>query len=167
MQRVTTKNGKNVEIREARVQDLDLLIEMYTTLSEKTLHFLRSNEFTPHEVREMYSRVNGEKVISIVAVNGEKIAGEARLIKYSKTSAEFGIIVHDLYQNRGIGQALLKKIIEVSKRKGVKRLIGFCTDENKVALHVYQKFGFKVEKVIKNRYLPMGNGRVLRLSLRL
>jgi L-amino acid N-acyltransferase YncA len=151
-------------IREVKEHDLEGLIEMYMTLSERTLYFLRSNSFTPGEVREMHSRVDGEKIFSVVAVNDRKVLGEARLIRYSDTSAEFGIIVHDLYQNRGIGQALLKKIIEICREKRIKRLIGFCSEENEVALHIYKKYGFKVEKIIENHHSPM-NGRVLRLSI--
>jgi ribosomal protein S18 acetylase RimI-like enzyme len=36
--------------------------------------------------------------------------------------------------------------------------------KNKVALHIYRKFGFKVEKTIDNPYISM-EGRVLRLSI--
>jgi RimJ/RimL family protein N-acetyltransferase len=162
-----TKNGRDIQIREitsGNEEFLESLISMYTSLSSKTLRFLRANPFTSSEVKEMLKRVDGERITSLVALNNNKVVAEARLIKYSEKTAEFGLIVHDKYQNKGIGQAMVKSIIEACKRRGIKRLIGFCSEKNKVALHIYRKFGFKVEKTIDNPYISM-EGRVLRLSI--
>jgi|Deesub1362B_J571_1020462.scaffolds.fasta_scaffold00016_104 RimJ/RimL family protein N-acetyltransferase len=141
--------GKEVILRKTRKEDLQKLVDMYTTLSEETLMFLRPYRFTPTEVREMQERVDWKRVFSLVAENSDKIIAEARLIRYSDSAAEFGIIVHDDYRNMKLGQNLVKMIIELARDVGVRRLIAFCTIDNKIALHIYKKLGFNVEKRLK------------------
>ena len=165
--KVKLSTGEEVTLREVRDDDLPRLIEMYTTLSDESMRFLRPYRFTASEVREMHARVDRKKVFSIVAENRDgKIVAEGRLIRYSDSSAEFGMIVHDSYQNKKLGQALLRAILNLAKDVGVKRLIGFCSVENRVALHIYTKFGFKVEKEFKPEESVLGREEgVVRLSL--
>jgi RimJ/RimL family protein N-acetyltransferase len=78
------------------------------------------------------------------------------------------MIVHDSYQNKKLGQALLRAILNLAKNVGVKRLIGFCSVENKVAIHIYTKFGFRIEKEFKPEESILGREEgVVRLSISL
>ncbi len=166
--RLKLVTGKEVVLRKTRKDDLPKLIEMYTTLSDETLKFLRPYRFTPSEVREMQERVDWYKVFSMVAENASKIVAEARLIKYSDSVAEFGVIVHDNYRNMKLGQNLVRMIIELAKRTGVRRLIAFCTSDNKIALHIYKKLGFKIEKKFEaERSLFGREEEVVRLAINL
>ncbi len=160
--------GKEVILRKTRKDDLQKLIDMYTTLGEETLRFLRPYKFTPNEVREMQERVDWKKVFSLVAENSDRIIAEARLIKYSDSAAEFGVIVHDNYRNMKLGQNLVKMIIELARDVGVRRLIAFCTSDNKIALHIYRKLGFKVEKKFEAEKSLFGREEeVVRLAISL
>lgn len=163
----TLSTGEKVILREVRDDDLPGLIEMYTTLGDDSMRFLRPYRFSAREVREMHARVDRKNVFSIVAENKDgKIVAEGRLIRYSDSSAEFGMIVHDSYQNKKLGQSLLKAILKLARQIGVKRLIGFCSVENKVALHIYTKFGFRVEKEFKPEESILGREEgVVRLSI--
>jgi acetyltransferase len=165
-EKITLPTGKEVVLRKAKRDDLQKLIEMYLTLGEETLRFLRPYRFTAQEVKEMQERVDWKKVFSIVAENGDRIVGEARLIRYSDTAAEFGVIVHDRYQNMKLGQNMVVKIMDVAKGAGVKRLIGFCTVDNLIALHIYKKLGFKIEREFDASRSIFGREKgVLRLAI--
>ena len=166
--KLTLPTGKEITLRKVRKDDLQKLIEMYLTLGEETLRFLRPYKFTAREVREMQERVDWKKVFSIVAENADKIVAEARLIKYSDTAAEFGVIVHDRYRNMKLGQNLVMKIMDLARKVGVKRLIGFCTLDNIIALHVYKKLGFRIEKKFDASKSLFGREKeVVRLAINL
>ena len=75
--------------------------------------------------------VDYDKEMSIVAVVGEPsaemIVGAASysVAGIGKT-AEVAFVVDDAYQGRGIGRALVKRIIEIARRKGLETLTARC-----------------------------------------
>ena len=56
-----------------------------------------------------------------------------------KNQMVFGLAVHPVWQNRGVGSALLQSLIEFAQAGGMERVILTCK-EAKIAF--YQKFGF-------------------------
>jgi len=164
---ITAKNGDRVMLRFPEKSDLDGLIKLYTTLSHRTMRFLRPYRFTETEVRVMLERVDFRNVFSIIAESKDgKIIGEVRLITHETGSGEIGIVVHDEYQNQGIGQGLLRAIIELAREKGIRKLISFINEKNSPAIHIFKKEGFEVEKRFHPKMSLMGREEgVLKLSL--
>ena len=59
---------------------------------------------------------------------------------------KFGMSVHDDYQNRGIGSALMEAMIELADDwLGLRRLELEVWSDNAAAIHLYEKFGFVIE----------------------
>lgn len=97
------------------------------------------------------------KIIMIILQNGnnfkELIAFS--IFEYDDKSNEATILffgVSKEYQGKKIGSALLKKTIEEFMIKGVKEVKLIVQKTNIIAIHLYEKYGFKTEKVIKNYY---------------
>lgn len=62
------------------------------------------------------------------------------------------LIVKKEYRNKGIGQELLKYMIALCKEKGYQQItVGVDTD-NKNALHIYKKYGFKIYETAIDEY---------------
>lgn len=62
------------------------------------------------------------------------------------------LIVKKEYRNKGIGQGLLKYMINLCKEKGYKQItVGVDTD-NSNALHIYKKFGFEIYETAIDEY---------------
>lgn len=57
--------------------------------------------------------------------------------------AEFGVSVEKSEWGRGVGSALLQKIIEYAKTHGIELVSLEVRSDNKRAIHVYEKFGFR------------------------
>ncbi len=57
--------------------------------------------------------------------------------------AEEGVYVAEKYRRQGIGQALLKKIIELSKKNGIWTLKARILPTNTTSIALHKKFGFK------------------------
>jgi RimJ/RimL family protein N-acetyltransferase len=158
--RVRLKDGTSVLLRPEVPTDLEMLWKMYSTLSDKSLKFL-PNPFTRERVESWIENLNYDRVLPILAVveenSKEKIVAGATLafsqVEVFKHKAEFGITVHDDYQDRGLGTALTKHMIEIARSKGLKKISLTVVTENSRAIRVYEKCGFRIEgRLEKDHY---------------
>lgn len=60
--------------------------------------------------------------------------------------------IHQDFQNVGLGTAMLAKLIELAKKEGLHRIGLNVVADNKRAVRLYQKMGFKIEGVMKDAY---------------
>lgn len=156
----TAKNGKKVDFRPKQSGDTEMLWKMFSTLSEKSLSNLVP-PFTRERIESWTSNIDYDEVLTIVAVIEEKseqrIVGSASL-KFNpqeifRHKAELSISVHDNYQNMGLGTALLKHLLNIAKKKKLKKVWLRVKTDNDKAAHVYKKAGFKIEaKLCKERF---------------
>jgi acetyltransferase len=80
-------------------------------------------------------------------LDGETLIGVARYVRDKDgDSAEFAIVVADAWQGRGIGSRLLDKLIDVARRRGVKRLYGDILGTNLPMLELVRKMRFQLRR---------------------
>jgi putative acetyltransferase len=87
---------------------------------------------------------------SLVACGGDEIVGEAGVFVKPMPriahAASIGIMVHDDWQNCGVGSALFKALTDVADNwMGLRRLELHVYTDNAAALALYKKFGFEIE----------------------
>jgi len=154
-------DGTKVFVRPELPTDTEMLWEMFSTLSNESLRFLVL-PFTRERVERWTSSINYEKTLPINALvkedNETRIVANASLIFFEadafRHKAEFGITVHDRLQNKGLGTAFTRHMLEIARRKGLRKVSLKVITENSRALHVYKKCGFKVEaKLLKENFV--------------
>jgi len=73
------------------------------------------------------------------------------LITFRVANREIEIVSLDSFlERKGIGTALLDKVLDFAKRKRLKRVCCITTNDNLDALRFYQKRGFNLVKVYPN-----------------
>lgn len=143
--------GTSVTLRPLRPEDRDVELAFVSGLSPET----RSNRLLggarqiTREYIESLVNVDYSRDMALAAttmLDGETLIGVARYVleKDNKT-AEFAIVIADAWQGRGIGRRLLRKLIEVAGRRGVKRLYGEILSINRPMLEFVRKLGFRLE----------------------
>jgi putative acetyltransferase len=156
----TLADGRKVDFRPKQSTDTEMLWNMFSTLSEKSLSNLVP-PFTRKRIEGWTSKIDNDKVLTIVAVLREKdkqrIVGSASLsfntLEIFKHKAELSITVHDDYQNKGIGTAMLKHLLSIARMKTLRKVWLLVNTDNDGAVHLYQKVGFEIEgKLSKERY---------------
>jgi GNAT superfamily N-acetyltransferase len=81
---------------------------------------------------------------------GEDIICVGRYYLEQKTNrAEVAFIVHDAWQNRGIGSFLLRHLITIAKRNGISGFTAEVLRENKSMQVVFQRSGCKCRSQLK------------------
>ena len=66
--------------------------------------------------------------------------------------AEYGVVVHDAYQDKGIGSKLTGVMLRLARLKGLKKVTLEVFPENVRAVHVNEKQGFVKEGVLRKHY---------------
>ncbi len=141
---VTDRQGDIYVIRKyEHEKDREKLIKMYETFSPE----LRCLGLPPT------TRVAIENWIDYLAKNGFALVAEkdGRIIGHvvavpteDKRDVDLTIFVHQDSQNRGIGQELMKTIIDYCRSKGYRGIMLVTERTNARAIHVYRKMGFEV-----------------------
>jgi len=151
------RDGTKVLLRPELSTDTDMLWEMFSTLSKESLRFL-GRGFTRERIEKWTSKIDYNELLPIVAVVDK--AGKKRIVACAtlqffldspafKHKANFGIIVHDDYQNKGLGTSLTKHMLEIAKKMELRKVSLGVATENWKALHIYEKCGFKIEARLK------------------
>jgi RimJ/RimL family protein N-acetyltransferase len=152
---VTLKDGARIQIRAERKSDLEPLWTMYSTLSEESLRNV-PDRYTRELVTGWVEALDYERSLPILAfdpLDRSRVAGCAILHfsarEETQHKAEFGIVVHDDYQGRGLGTILTRLIVEIGRAKGLRKIGLTVYAHNEAGIHVYRKCGFEVEGLLR------------------
>ena len=111
--------------------------------------------FTSREsaAKMVNAMVEDRNSVSLVAELDGKVVGSAGINIFKgrrRHCASLAISVHDDYQHKGIGTALMNALIDLADNwYRLKRIELEVYVDNKVAINLYKKFGFVVEGTMK------------------
>ena len=141
---VTDRKGERVIIREYdHESDFEKLVQMYETFSPEN----RCLGLPPSTRKAIEAWVSflAKRGYNIVAEKDGKIIGHAAVIPTEDgKKVDLTLFVHQDYHDRGIGQELLKRIIEICRKNDFEGIMLVTERTNRRAIHVYKKYGFKV-----------------------
>jgi putative acetyltransferase len=100
------------------------------------------------ETRKWIERPSDGSVF-IVAILDDRLVGVASMIRYKGRRdhvGDIGVSVHDDFQGRGIGSALLGALVDTAdKWLNLRRLELAVYVDNEPAIRLYKRFGFVIE----------------------
>ncbi|MFT5193781.1 MAG: acetyltransferase [Cellvibrionaceae bacterium] len=149
-----TKAGRMVEMRPIRPEDEPLMVEFHRDLSSESVYMryfsaLGFNTRVAHSRLIRVCHVDYDQDIALVVTN-ENEAGEDEIIaagrltkEHGHNSAEYAILVADLWHGQGIGSKLLKQLIEVGKQEKLDRIVAYILPNNGGMRKVSERLGFK------------------------
>lgn len=119
-------SGERVQVRPVRVSDEDAVQELLYRLSDESSFFRFFGHRVIHPHREVRSMVELEPSRSTAFVarleSSDELVAIARADKTRLGTAELGITVADAWQGRGIGRALLTRLIDDARARGFRGL---------------------------------------------
>ncbi|MFW9917967.1 MAG: GNAT family N-acetyltransferase [Candidatus Thorarchaeota archaeon] len=147
----------DVQFRLIRPDDSDRIKELFYDLSEESIYFrfLTPLKSLRRQTLQDFYNVDQDADISIVATirldketDVERIIGAGRyLLNRNTNQAEFGLLVQDDYQGRGVGTFLLNQLMRIAKSKGVDAFIAYVHPQN----HHMIRFIHKTGKVVESK----------------
>ena len=138
-----------VQVRQATVADLDLLVPLFDAYRE----FYRQPSEPERARRFLLERLERQQSVILLAFEGTAAIGFTQLYPSFSSGAMARIfILNDLFvtpeaRRRGAGSALLQAAAESGRRVGALRLVLSTEVANTTAQSVYEKMGWKRETV--------------------
>jgi RimJ/RimL family protein N-acetyltransferase len=140
-------DGCRIEIRALRPDDRPALLAAIEQISTQSLYrrfFGVRRAFTEQEMA-FFLKVDFVSHVALVAVAGESgcpvIAGGGRYIVVQPGTAELAFAVVDKYQRKGIAAALLRHLVAIARKAGLRRLIAEVLPDNLPMLKLFEKSG--------------------------
>ncbi|MET1124505.1 MAG: GNAT family N-acetyltransferase [Archaeoglobaceae archaeon] len=141
---IKDRKGEEILIRKyEHEKDREKLIEMYETFDPEQ----RCLGLPPvtREGIERWIDYLAENGFSIVAEKDGRIIAHLTIVPTEDCrNVDLTIFVHQDYQNRGIGQEMMKLIIDYCRKCGFDGITLVTERTNYRAIHVYKKLGFKI-----------------------
>lgn len=145
----TAQDGSKILFRPIRPEDEPLMVKFHGSVSDQSIYlryfqFMKLSQRVEHErlIRICFNDYDRE--IALVAVERGEIIGVGRLRKAVDTEAEFGVLIIDSAQGKGLGREMLRRLIDVARKEGVTQLNADVHGQNSKMLNLVRKLGFRV-----------------------
>ncbi len=151
------KDGTPVIIRPIRPEDEPLMVDFHHSLSEESVymryfHMIALGQRVAHDRLTRICFNDYDREIALVAVHQDprtaarRILGLGRLSKEVGTDvAQFSILITDNYQRRGLGAELLRRLVQVGREEGLKRITAEILPENLGMQAICEKLKFRLK----------------------
>lgn len=132
----------DIKIRELEEKDL------FNGFLESLDSLRKASDLSPKKAKGVFKKIKSDKNYKIyVAVLDSKVVGTTTLFieqKFIHDGGKVGhiedVVVRKEYQGKGIGQKVVKALLEYAKKEGCYKTILDCTDD---LISFYEKMGFK------------------------
>jgi len=149
--RETLRDGTEIFFRPVKPTDEPALSEMLYSLGDQSVHtryFTRTMTF-PHRDVQKLTNIDYRNELAIVGVvpgpAGEDVVAIAQYFLDPRSqAAEVAFIVHDEWQDKGMGRFLFDYISQIAVRRGIRRFYAKVLPVNKPMLSIFQNSRHKV-----------------------
>jgi RimJ/RimL family protein N-acetyltransferase len=145
-------NGTQVTFRPVHPTDPPRMRELFYALSQQTMYyrFMSHQKMVSRQQIQDFVYIDHRNDVTIVGTlpeaHGEDILAIGSYYLDPKTNlAEVAFVVHDKWQNQGIGTFLLQQLIRIARRNGIRGFTAEVLSENKAMQAVFAKSNCKVE----------------------
>jgi acetyltransferase len=107
-------------------------------------------------------------VLTAVVDDAEQFIGVGRyVVDASTNNADFGIVLADAWQGKGLGRRLLESLLEHARAAGLRGMVGLVLATNVVMLRLVRSMGFGVslepgDATVRRVRRDLGNGEFRR-----
>ena len=149
--KVMLEDGREVTVRFLTIEDKEKLLEMFSSMSKEALRW----SMTPY-TREVIERWmnNIQNLISLVAEHDNRIVGYASILKFThprlKGNGDLLMYLQQDFHGVGLGTAMTELLLKLAKEHGMHRVRLYVVADNRIAVHLYKKFEFKIEGNMKD-----------------
>ncbi|MBM3738479.1 MAG: bifunctional acetate--CoA ligase family protein/GNAT family N-acetyltransferase [Acidobacteria bacterium] len=148
----TARNGEEILIRPIRPEDEPAIVKFHETLSDRSVYFrylqmLNLTQRVAHERLIRICFIDYDREMALVAERDGAIQAVGRMRRTtSREDAEFALLVNDAFQGKGLGTAILSRLLDIARGEGIKRITADIHGENVPMLSIVRKLGFKIRR---------------------
>lgn len=148
-----------VLIRPIKPEDEPNEKEMFANFSKQTLYFRFFGYIKDitHDMLTRFTQIDYNREMALIGEIVEegktKMIGVSRIVSdLENHTAEFAIVVADPWQGKGVGAHLMDKILEVARKKGIKKIYASVMKANDTMVQMFKSRDFIFTSVDINVY---------------
>ncbi len=147
-----SRDGRALRLRPIDPADAPALMRAFGRMTPEQIRLRVFHALTelPEPVARFLCNVDLDNVAAFVVTDddGSEIRGEARVFFDSVTeSAEFAIAIDPAFTGVGVGWALMTRLIDACRARGMREIWGHVLTENAAMLDLASRLGFDRESV--------------------
>ena len=133
-------DGTRLSLRSLGPDDLGALERFSHALSPETVYrrFLSPLPRLTPELGARLLAVDHRRTEAVAAFAGDRIVGVARYAQ-AGDAYELAVVVADAWQRRGVATALLGKLVELARQRGLRELSASLLAENRAAIGMLRR----------------------------
>ena len=155
-------NGKTLELRLMDASAREDILAFGRAIPRHDQLFLRTDISDPKVIDEWLSNVDAGRTITILAYEGDRLAGYASLhhneVLWTRHVGEIRTNVGPEYRNIRLGARLVQEIFEIAKDLGLKKITAQMTSDQRGARATFERLGFRPEALLAD-YVVDTEGR--------
>jgi acetyltransferase len=152
----TMKDGNQVTIRPIRPEDEPLMVKFHETLSDRSvyLRYFSSLSLSRRVEHERLLRIcfgGYDREMVLVAERIDPSTGERGIIAVGRMNklhagneAEVAVLVSDRYQKLGLGDALLRRVVQIARDEKLGQVSAEMLTDNIAMQIITKRLGFRV-----------------------
>jgi acetyltransferase len=150
------KDGTHVTLRPIRAEDEPLMVTFHRKLSADSVyaryfHLMKLDERVAHDRLTRICFIDYDRELALVAerqdprTSEREILGVGRLSKlHGLPEAEFAVVVADPVQGKGLGTALLRRLIQIARNEKLQCIRAEILPQNRRMQSLCRKLGFQL-----------------------
>jgi acetyltransferase len=159
-------DGTDVTIRPIRPEDAEIEADFIRNLSDEAKYFRfmhAVHELTP-QMLVRFTQIDYDTEMALIAAtheNGREV--EHGVVRYitnpDQNSCEFALVISDKLQGHGIGQRMMKRLMEIARARGLDLMEGEVLSNNHRMLEMVTSMGFQVQSSLDDptiKYVSIG-----------
>jgi acetyltransferase len=152
IQTVRLRDGTSLTLRPICGDDYQLELEFIRGLSARSGYqrLLSPRKLSAREI-ERFVRIDYTRELALIAI--AVIDGRVQQVGVARyapepdgASCDFGIVIADAWQGRGLGEALLRALVHAAAQAGVPQLTGLTLANNYAMRELARRVGFRVQR---------------------
>ena len=151
---VTLRDGSKVILRVVVKEDEEALYQFFKGMSKEDRLYLRDDVANREVISGWMESIDYDKVLPILAVDGDKIVADATLHKnphgWMRHVGEIRMSVAGSHRGRGLARIIAAEIFQQAVGFGLDKLVAEMLTIQKNAQRVFTRLGFKEEALLKD-----------------
>ena len=158
---ITLQDGLRVVLRPLTPKDREALVALFASLPPEETQYFRSNVSNREVVSAWADKVDYSKVFPLVALAGDRMIGNSTLhlgTGHTRHIAEMRMFLAKDFRRRGIGSAMLKALIDISRRLGLRQLMAEVVESQPQVVRAFEHLGFERQCTFQDMFMtPEGD----------
>lgn len=152
--------GPEIIVRMATNRDVPKMLQNYSAVIREGVYLGAEKLLTRHR-KGYLAHIKDSRSLTIVALVQGKIVGGLNMwpsgLHKMRHLREINMLVISSHREIGVGSALMDYSLRwARRRKDIEKIVLGVFSSNKRAYHLYERYGFKVEGVLKHQHILKG-----------